>query len=81
MGHVKLQISGYKFIFHMFSFQLYIKKEDLCFFKQSSDLSGRPGNDQLKEIDPNELFKKHIKDDDEARAKAEEDIKKHDPRK
>jgi len=59
----------------------YIKKDDLCFFKQSSDLSGQDGNSQMKEIKPNELFKKHINDDEESQARAEEDIKNADPRK
>ena len=35
----------------------------------------------MKEIKPNELFKKHINDDEESQARAEEDIKKADPRK
>ena len=61
--------------------QIYIKKDDLCFFKQSSDLSDQDGNSQMKEIKPNELFKKHINDDEESQARAEEDIKKADPRK
>ena len=59
---------------------MYIKKEDLCFFKQNSDLSADSGNGKPKEISPNELFKTHINNDDESRTRAEEDIKKQDPK-
>ena len=59
---------------------MYIKKEDLCFFNQNSDRSDNSENGEPKEISPHEIFKTHINNDDESRRKAEEDIKKQDPK-
>ena len=40
----------------MIRVQMYIKQEDLCFFKQSSDLTDTSENGKHKEISPNEIF-------------------------